>query len=230
VPATHVFRDGRLTDSRSRVSAVRHGSAAHPSVGSSAPSCESAYGRRRAGSVALCGAGSSRPTTAGNPVGARDDRIRLDDDERRSPSRPEAREHHPKPTVRVRELQPWTSSALQHLQLVPQGQDFQLERGALTHPCSEGQEERDRHRHHRPEAYASSGATSTAATRTDFSVGTRAESALKAWLAKRLAARFSEVTCSYRCRTFHTVTTQVATPVQPQRVRAIGGECICSIK
>jgi hypothetical protein len=34
----------------------------------------------------------------------------------------------------------------------------------------------------------------------------------------------------YRCRTFHTVTTQVATPVQPQRVLTIRSECICSIK
>jgi len=52
---------------------------------------------------------------------------------------------------------------------------------------------------------------------------------LKARLAKRLDAP-SELTCPYRCRMFHTVTTQVATPVQPQRVRAIDGECICSIK
>jgi hypothetical protein len=35
---------------------------------------------------------------------------------------------------------------------------------------------------------------------------------------------------SDRCRTFHTVTTQVAAPVQPQRGRALGGECISSIK
>ena len=34
----------------------------------------------------------------------------------------------------------------------------------------------------------------------------------------------------YRCRTFRTVTPQVATLVQPQRARAISGECICSIK
>src|ERR1700674_3592627 len=56
----------------------------------------------------------------------------------------------------------------------------------------------------------------------------RSESGLKAWPAKR-SARFSEVSCPYRCRTFHTVTLQVATPVQPQPVRAIGGEHICSI-
>jgi hypothetical protein len=39
-----------------------------------------------------------------------------------------------------------------------------------------------------------------------------------------------KVSYPYRCRTFHTVTPQVATPVQPQRARAISGECICSIK
>ena len=38
------------------------------------------------------------------------------------------------------------------------------------------------------------------------------------------------MSCPYRCRTFHTVTPQVATPVQPQRVPTIGNECICSIK
>jgi DNA repair protein RadC len=34
----------------------------------------------------------------------------------------------------------------------------------------------------------------------------------------------------YHCRTFHTVTTQSAAPVQPQRVSTITGECICSIR
>ena len=47
-------------------------------------------------------------------------------------------------------------------------------------------------------------------------------------LAKRWG-RFSDVSYPYRCRTFHTVTTQSATPVQPQRVSALLGKCICSI-
>jgi hypothetical protein len=48
-----------------------------------------------------------------------DDGLRLDDDERRSPSGPEAREHDPEPPVGVREPRPSRSGALQHLQLVP---------------------------------------------------------------------------------------------------------------
>ena len=85
-----------------------------------------------------------------------DDGLRLDDDERRSPSGPDAREHDPEPTVRLREPQPPRPGALQHLQLVPQGQDFELKRGARTRPCSQGQEEGQEHRHHRPAAYPSS--------------------------------------------------------------------------
>jgi hypothetical protein len=52
------------------------------------------------------------------------------------------------------------------------GQHLELERGARPRPCAEGLEERDTHRHHRPEAYPASAATSTVATRTDFLVGT----------------------------------------------------------
>jgi len=49
---------------------------------------------------------------------------------------------------------PWVThpprpGALQHLQLVPQGQHFELERGARTCPCAKGLEERDKDRHHR---------------------------------------------------------------------------------
>jgi hypothetical protein len=35
------------------------------------------------------------------------------------------------------------------VQLVPQGQHLELERGARMRPCAEGQEERDKHRRHR---------------------------------------------------------------------------------
>jgi hypothetical protein len=56
---------------RFRVSAIRRGSAARPTAGSPAPSCESECGCLTARSVAPRGAGSSRPTTAGSPVGAR---------------------------------------------------------------------------------------------------------------------------------------------------------------
>jgi hypothetical protein len=67
-----------------------------------------------------------------------DDRLRLDDNECRSPSGPEAQEHDPEPPARVREPQPSRPGALQHLYLVPQGQHFELERGSRPCPCSEG--------------------------------------------------------------------------------------------
>ena len=47
-----------------------------------------------------------------------------------------------------------------------------MKRGARTRPCSQAQEEAQAHRHNRPEAYPSLAATSTVATRTDFSIGT----------------------------------------------------------
>ena len=56
---------------RSRASAVRHESAARPSVGSPASSCESASGCRRARSVARCDVGSSKSTTVGSLAGAK---------------------------------------------------------------------------------------------------------------------------------------------------------------
>jgi hypothetical protein len=61
-------------------------------------------------------------------------------------------------------------STLQHLQLVPQRQDFELQCGARTRRRSQGHEEGQEHRHDCPEAHPSSAATSIAATRTDFSV------------------------------------------------------------
>ena len=62
--------------------------------------------------------------------------------------------------------------ALLYLQLVPQDQHLELKCSARTCPCAKGQQERDNHGYHRREAYPSPAATSTAATRTAFSVAT----------------------------------------------------------
>jgi hypothetical protein len=64
------------------------------------------------------------PSVPGN------DGLRLDDDERRSPSGPDARELAPERTVCLREPRPPRPSPWQHLQLVPQRQDFELKRSA----------------------------------------------------------------------------------------------------
>jgi hypothetical protein len=74
--------------------------------------------------------------------------------------------------LRARERHRPRSGALEHRQLVPQGKYFKLKRGARMRQRSEGEEEREQYRHDRPAAYPSSAVTSTAATRTDFSVDT----------------------------------------------------------
>lgn len=67
-----------------------------------------------------------------------DDGLRLDDDKRRAPSGPEAREHNPDPAVRHREADSRWAGALPHVKVVPQGQDFELEHGSRTRRCPEG--------------------------------------------------------------------------------------------
>jgi hypothetical protein len=57
------------------------------------------------------------------------------------------------------------AAALQHRQLVPQGQDFEVERGALMCQHSQGQKEQVQYRDRGREAYPSSAVTSTAAGR-----------------------------------------------------------------
>jgi hypothetical protein len=101
-----------------------------------------------------------------------DDGLRLDEDQRRSPSGPDTRQHDPEPPVCLREPDSVRSGALQYVKLVPQGQDFKMKRRARKRQRSEGQQERAQRRDHGREAYPASSATSTAATRTAFSVGT----------------------------------------------------------
>jgi hypothetical protein len=74
-----------------------------------------------------------------------DDRLRFDEDERRSPPGPDAGQPDPELTVRLREPQPPRLGSLQHLQLVPQRQHLELERGVRTRRSSQDQEEREEH-------------------------------------------------------------------------------------
>jgi hypothetical protein len=82
-----------------------------------------------------------RPPQSEAPSVPGDDGLWLDDDEHRSPFGPHAREHDPEPTVHHGQPQPPRPRALQHLQLVAQRQDFELERCARMRPCSQGQED-----------------------------------------------------------------------------------------
>ena len=157
---------------RSRASAVRHECAARPKRVRLSNGANQRADIRRLGRSPHSVAALPRPPHSEAPSVPGDDGLRLDDDERRSPSGPEAREHDPEPTVCLRKPQPPGPRSLQHLQLVPQGQYFELQRGARMRPRSQGQEEGQECRHHRPAAYPSSTATSTVATRTEISVGT----------------------------------------------------------
>ena len=62
----------------------------------------------------------------------RDDRRGLDDDERRSPSGPQAGQPDPQPSVRGRERQLPRHGSLQHQQLVSQREDIELKGGDRT--------------------------------------------------------------------------------------------------
>src|SRR5262249_6750715 len=57
-----------------------------------------------------------------------DDRLRLDDDECRSPAAPHVRQPCPQPAVRFRQANPWRPRPLEHEQLMPQRQDLEMER------------------------------------------------------------------------------------------------------
>jgi hypothetical protein len=93
-------------------------------------------------------------------------------DERGSPSGPDARQQDPEAPVRLREPDSPRSCALQHVKLVPQGQDFEVEcrrdrdkvrRVSRSGRSTEIMAEKN---------YPLQPATSTAATRSDFLVRT----------------------------------------------------------
>ena len=72
-----------------QASGVPRGCEARPRADSPLTSCESACGPRAARRAARYGGRSSRSRTRGNTAVPRDDRRRLDDDERRSPPGPQ---------------------------------------------------------------------------------------------------------------------------------------------
>lgn len=94
----------------------------------------------------------------------RDDRLRLHDDERGSPSGPEAREQDSKAAVRLREPDSSWSGALQHRQLVPARPGVRGERANVGRVKRRERSTETTGR----ETYPSRPATSTTATRTYF--------------------------------------------------------------
>jgi len=76
-----------------------------------------------------------------------------------------------------------------------------LKRGARTRPCSQAQEEAQAHRHNRPEAYPSLAATSTVATRTDFSIGTPSQENRLLGRHTQIPERPLDPRCDCRCCT-----------------------------
>jgi hypothetical protein len=83
-----------------------------------------------------------------------DDGLWFDDDDGRTPVVPDARQPHPQQAVRLSKPQPPRPRPLQHLQLVPQRQDLQLQHGARARTASQGQQERKEDGHDGREAYA----------------------------------------------------------------------------
>jgi hypothetical protein len=76
------------------------------------------------------------PQTEALPVPS-DDGLRLHNHERSSPSGPDARQQDPEPAVHLREPDSPRSGALQHVKLVPQGQDFEVECAATIKSAGE---------------------------------------------------------------------------------------------
>ena len=170
--------DGPCTSRRSpdrrprQVSAIRRGCAERPTADLPPTWSESTHGRhgnRRSTQSAPTLPASRTPEAAAVP---RDDGLRLDDDQRRSPLVPHTRQPDPQPAVRPSEPQPPRPRSLQHLQLMTQGQHLQLECGAGTSPSQGSRQRRGGRPSSSRSVSARSAATSTVATRTDFSAGT----------------------------------------------------------
>ena len=73
------------------------------------------------------------------------DGFRLHDGQRGSPSGPDARQHDPEPAIRLLEPDSPRSGAFEHRQLVPQGEDFEVECRARSREGWERQQERAEH-------------------------------------------------------------------------------------
>ncbi len=67
----------------------------------------------------------------------RDDRLRFDDMNGRPPVAPGVREPHPEETVRRREVKTWAAGSIHDRELVPERDDFQVQRGARLDDKSE---------------------------------------------------------------------------------------------
>ena len=155
--ADHVFGDGGLTDVHAHLQqfavdprrtperiGLRHGPNQVPHV--------FRHGRPTRAWTAL-----PRPEPPEAAAMPRDDGRRFHDDERPSPLRPDTREPDPQPTVRHRQWHPPRPCPLQHVQLMSQRQELELESRARPRGVADGQEERPEHRHHCRQAYPAPG-------------------------------------------------------------------------
>ena len=72
----------------------------------------------------------------------RDDRVRLDDVNRRVPAGPRVREPRPQDSIGRREAKTWAPRSMDDSQLVPERDDFQVQRGARLDDKSERVQQR----------------------------------------------------------------------------------------
>ena len=107
-----------------------------------------------------------------------DDGLRFHDHECRSPAAPGTRQPGPEPPVGSRNLQPSPSGSLEHLQLMAEREDLEVERGTRAHDSTEHRQNGHQYGRHRVQRLAVSVANSTAPTRTRFSGATPARAPL----------------------------------------------------
>lgn len=93
-----------------------------------------------------------RPDQAEPSTVPSQDGLGFDDHERRSPFMPHARDPNPEEAVRTRQAQPSRAGPLEHVDLVTQREQLEVQRGARAQTRPKREQERDENRHYRGEA------------------------------------------------------------------------------
>jgi hypothetical protein len=102
----------------------------------------------------------------------RDDCLGFDDMNRRPPILPGVGEPRPEETVRCREAKTLAAGSIHDAELVPKGDDFQVQRGTRLDDKSERNDQRNDDGRHECRLYRRTPATPIDATRTEFSATT----------------------------------------------------------
>ena len=124
--AHHVLRDGSLTDVETQFQQLTVNPRCTPQrIGLRHVPNQCADIGRHAGPSDASSTLPRPPQAKPLPM-PREDRLRLDDDERRSPGWPRLRKPRPKHPINAREAKPWTAGTIHQGQLVPKREDLQV--------------------------------------------------------------------------------------------------------